>query len=1697
MQTEANTRPVAVRILRILLKSILFLLLFVVVIFLLILTPPVQSFLTGRAESFLEKKLQTRVDIGAVRFGLSGKISLQDVYIEDRSKDTLVSGGSIKTRLALRKLLNNELEINYLELENITAKIKRVLPDTTFNFQFIVDAFTPKTTTVDTTTTAPMKMALDRLTLDNVVFQMADDVTGSNMRVRIGGAEARMDSINPAAFYYDIPSVQLRNVTANIRQYKPLATPEPLSKDIADAVTPQPMQLKIGQVDLSQIAVNFANDVSAFYTDLNLGRLQTTGRQLNLSNNTVHLENLLLENTTAVIRMGKSAGAKVVEKEVAQEVEAQQVLGYDFRVGQLRLNNNNIKFDNDNEPRAPRGMDYAHLDAKALTLHADGLVITPDSMAARISRGSVQEKSGFNLQELQGNLLYAYNGAHLQDLYIKTPGTELRRDLTLKYSSFEALMNNFPQTQMDVNIDDSRIKVADILTFAPMLAAQPAFRNANDTWYVDLQARGSMNDLLVNNLQFSGMGNTSISASGRLTNLTNPDKMGADFTVNRLRTTKSDLQTLSGGAIPEDAINLPQNIDLDGTIRGSGGNLATNVNLRTSAGSAAIRGTFANITNPSAARYDATVQARGLQLGSILRNPQLGSLTGTVRANGVGFTPESMRTNFSGVISNAGFNGYNYRNIDFKGNLAGTEFSATLDSRDANAAFDLTASGDFGGAAPAIKLSGMIDSLKTMPLGFTTEPLIFRGRIAGDMPSLDPNAPQADVQITEALFVTGANRLNLDTLQLQAGGTDSGQYIRVQSDIINAAIEGQYRLTELAAVFQQNLAPYINLMPAGAPAQVQPYDFTFRADVQPSPIIGAFVPGMEVTSPINIDGRLATGSGMQANVVSDGLVFAGSTLTGINIQAYTEPQGLQIRGELAGVQSGGIVLHRTSITATALNNNINFGLNLRDNTDRSKYMLAGLFQMEQSGINRLSLSPDSLMLNYNSWSIAPNNQIVLAPTYMRADNFVLSQGAQRLELQSGAGNGVQPLTVTFDEFQLATLTGFIQEDSLFADGRIDGVVTFPALPKQILFTSDLTIADLAMQNDTIGNLRLQVLSQTPQRYDADVVLSGRGNDARITGSMTQLANDIGLDLNVALQQLQLSTFEGAMEAFVTRAAGTISGNMRIAGTASKPDIDGGLRFNQVSLNTVAIGGPFNINDEELRLNNDGLVFDGFSILDTAGQALNIDGTVKSSNFINYAFDLDVNADNFKALSTVKQPNALYYGDLVISTRMHVGGTETAPEVDGQVTVEEATNFSIVIPQAEAGVVSRDGVVEFVDFDAPLNDSLFRAYDSINTSSLVGFDVAANITITKEANFNLVVDVANGDFLNIRGEGQLSGGIDPSGKITLTGTYTVEEGAYRFSFNFLQRRFDLQKGSTITWMGEPTNAQLDMTAVYIANTAPLDLVEAQVEQDQRNFYLQKLPFNVLLNLDGEMLKPVLTFDITLPKDQNYNVGGDVVQTVDYRLAQLRQEPSELNKQVFAILLLNRFVGENPFGGGEGGGFNAETFARQSVSKLLTEQLNNLAGDLIAGVDLNFGVTSSDDYATGNRRTRTDLNVGLSKRLLNDRLTVNVGSDFMLEGAQQSNQRSSNIAGNVAINYQLSRDGRYALRFYRRNEYEAELLGHVIETGLGFIMTVDYNRVRQIFESTKKKEERRKQWQLQREIEALNAREQEPQTEQKNQ
>ena len=470
----------------------------------------------------------------------------------------------------------------------------------------------------------------------------------------------------------------------------------------------------------------------------------------------------------------------------------------------------------------------------------------------------------------------------------------------------------------------------------------------------------------------------------------------------------------------------------------------------------------------------------------------------------------------------------------------------------------------------------------------------------------------------------------------------------------------------------------------------------------------------------------------------------------------------------------------------------------------------------------------------------------------------------------------------------------------------------------------------------------------------------------------------------------------------------------------------------------------------------------FTIIDSLNKQATINGGILTKDYRNFKFNMDIKTDNFRALHSTAADNEMIYGTVFLSSLIKVRGDLNQPDINMNVQVEKGTKFFFALPPDDPSVISQEGIVQFIDADAaPFNGQKALKADSISKSPIKGINLSANIKIDPDAELNVVVDPANGDALKVKGTANLIATMDPSGKTSLTGRYDLNEGSYNLSIGGLAKRsFKLVKGSSIIWTGEPTEANVDLTALYEVNAAPIDLLNAPDLVQAKT----KLPFQVYLYMKDQLMKPTISFKLDMPSNEQGALGGQVYT----KIQNVNRDEGQLNKQVFALLALGRFIADNPFESLVGGGGGVSSMARSSVSNLLTDQLNNLASDLVKGVDINFGVNSSEDYSTGSLQQKTDLEVGLSKKLLNDRLTVTVGSSFGLEGPQAPGQNSTNIAGNVNVEYALSADGRYRLRAYRRNQNEGVIEGQIIETGVGFALVVDYNKFKEIFQKRRKTE-----------------------------
>src|ERR1700733_1736911 len=155
---------------RLVLKILLVIFILLLLVIVLVQTPYVQNIVREKAQTYLTKKLKTKVAIGNLYIGFPQTVELSNIYIEDLQKDTLLSGRSLKVNINMWKLIHSDIAINKIELEGITAKIKRQLPDTTFNFQFIADAFagSPDKKQPEKKDTAALKISLDDLLLNKV-----------------------------------------------------------------------------------------------------------------------------------------------------------------------------------------------------------------------------------------------------------------------------------------------------------------------------------------------------------------------------------------------------------------------------------------------------------------------------------------------------------------------------------------------------------------------------------------------------------------------------------------------------------------------------------------------------------------------------------------------------------------------------------------------------------------------------------------------------------------------------------------------------------------------------------------------------------------------------------------------------------------------------------------------------------------------------------------------------------------------------------------------------------------------------------------------------------------------------------------------------------------------------------------------------------------------------------------------------------------------------------------------------------------------------------------------------------------------------------------------------------------------------------------------------------------------------------------
>ena len=451
-------------------------------------------------------------------------------------------------------------------------------------------------------------------------------------------------------------------------------------------------------------------------------------------------------------------------------------------------------------------------------------------------------------------------------------------------------------------------------------------------------------------------------------------------------------------------------------------------------------------------------------------------------------------------------------------------------------------------------------------------------------------------------------------------------------------------------------------------------------------------------------------------------------------------------------------------------------------------------------------------------------------------------------------------------------------------------------------------------------------------------------------------------------------------------------------------------------------------DAEITFDNDRIYFNDITLLDKEDQTADLHGTIYHKGLQEFEFDLQMDKiNNFLLIDTEAEDNDLYYGKLYLKNGIaSINGNLDQLDIQAYVMSGRGTQLKLPITYGDA--------IETPDYIRFVGGSEEAPGVPIEASGLKGFELNISVQATPDAEVELIFDEKVGDIIRARGEGTIKFKVNEKGDFTMLGTYEIQEGDYLFTArNVLNKKFQVRPGGTIRWSGDPYEGQLNLEAFYPLYADIKDLIQSD---DTR-----RVGTNVLMDMQGSLLKPEIELGIEIPnlREQEALSIASLLRTIQY-------DEQELNKQVFSLMVFNRFA---PVGG-----FLEENVANTgvstSISELLSNQLNYwLSQALNEKVNVNVGTSNFQD-----------VNLLVSARLFDDR--VRIERDGILIG-----QGNSGIeVGNIKIIIRLirpdnaaNREGELVLEVFNRESLDLTQQ-FTIQRGLGVFYKRNFDSLKEL-------------------------------------
>ena len=683
--------------------------------------------------------------------------------------------------------------------------------------------------------------------------------------------------------------------------------------------------------------------------------------------------------------------------------------------------------------------------------------------------------------------------------------------------------------------------------------------------------------------------------------------------------------------------------------------------------------------------------------------------------------------------------------------------------------------------------------------------------------------------------------------------------------------------------------------------------------------------------------------------------------------------------------------------------------------------------MQDNGI-KVSLTDTHPILGYKKFKANADNYLMLSDDQRVSANLLLTaSGGMGVRVYSNDENedALQDITVSLSKFNLDKLLSVIPYMPDIS-GIMDGDFHVIQTKEEFSVSSNLKIDNLVYEKCPMGDVGSEFvyMPKSDGSHYVDGILTYEGEDVATVKGTYQSEGAGYLDATVGLDKIPLHFINGFVPDQLLGLKGYGEGELAVKGALNKPHVEGEVYLDSAYLISEPYGISMRFDDDPVRIVDSKLLFENFMMYANNESPLNLQGNLDFSNVDRMMLDLRMRAQNFLLIDAKENLRSEAFGKAYVNFFAMMKGPLTSLQMRGKLDVLGNTDMTYVLRESKLSTDSQlDELVKFTDFKSGKEETIVRP-------AIEGFDMMLSMSIDESAHILCALNEEKTNYIDLMGGGDLQMKYNPVDNIQLTGKYTLNNGAMKYSLPIIPlKTFTIQDGSYLEFTGDPFNPILNITAT--------ENMKSTVNEGQGTG--RSVDFVCGVKLTQTLSKPGIQFIISAPNDMTMQ---DELNTMSIE---------ERGKIAVTMLASGMYLS---------GGNTSDFSMNSALSSFLNSEINNIAGSAMRSLGLDLGM-SVDNSTNASGASHTDYNFKFAKRFFNNRLSFTIGGKVSSGAEMENAGNNDSFFNNVELQYRLNEGAsQYIRAFYNNNTYDW-LEGLVGEYGVGFMWRRKLQHFKDIF------------------------------------